>query len=43
MLDPQRGYCIKVDENQKKCKLEEYGFLHNKAIYSLSNELLDNI
>ena len=38
---PQSDYRLEVKEIKKKCKLEKYGYRHNKIVYGFFNELFD--
>jgi len=38
---PQSDYRLEVDEIKKKCKLEKYGYRHNKIVYGFCDDLPD--
>ena len=38
---PQSDYRLEVNEIKKKCKLEKYGYRHNKIVYGFCGELPD--
>lgn len=38
---PQRDYRLEVAEIQKECRLEKYGYRHNKVVYGFCDHLPD--
>lgn len=38
---PQSDFRLEVSEIKKKCKLEKYGYRHNKTVYGFCDELPD--
>jgi len=38
---PQSDYRLEVNEIKKQCKVEKYGYRHNKIVYGFCEDLLD--
>jgi hypothetical protein len=38
---PQSDYRLEINKIKKKCKLEKYGYRHNKIVYGFCNKLPD--